>query len=158
MPSIPIPLLGRHITSVTARWQLADSAGLLGNGTGSLQTLTGVLSGIEPAFENLTEEINVLTDTVDNEVAVEQDDVYVLTEVVRNGASSSYEPILPALWFNADSADHVLLTIIQGGMTTTFYAVMTEIDFPELRKGKNECRMTIRTVDVGAATANPSYA
>lgn len=157
MAAIPIPLLGRHVTSVTARWQLADATGTLGNGTGTLQTLTGVISSIEIRSMNRTEEINALTDTIDCEIAVEADDEYILTEIMRNGASSSYEPILPALWFNADSADHILFTLVRGGNTHTFYAVMTDYEEPSLNQGKNECRMTIRTVDIGSTSANPAY-
>jgi hypothetical protein len=157
MATIPTPLLGRHVTSVTARWQTPDANGLLGNGTSSVQTITGIVDGVEIQGTNQTETINNLTSFRENEVVIESADSIVLTEIMRDGINVANVNVLAALWMNADSADYCLVTLARGGNSFTFYGMMS--DYSEsIRKGKNVARLTLQMADIDAATANPAYA
>jgi hypothetical protein len=157
MATIPTPLLGRHVSSVTVRWQTPDANGLLGNGTSTTQTITGIIDGVEIQGTNQTETINNLTSTRENEVVIESADSIVLTEIMRDGINAANVNVLAAIWTNADSADYCLVTIARGGNSFTFYGLMS--DYSEsIRKGKNTARMTFQMIDIDASMANPVYA
>lgn len=172
MATIPLWLLGRHVTSVTARWQVVSAVGVLGNGASAVETLTGVADSIQYNGSRTTEMINSLTSTRENEVVIEADDSFVITEIMRNKDDASYSltapqyNILAKLWANADSADYVLFTLTRGGTgvsggpggnSYTFYAVMSAYS-EAIRKGKNVAQMTIQVIDIDATIANPAYA
>jgi hypothetical protein len=168
MATIPLWLVGRHVTSVTARWQTVSAAGVLGNGTSAVETLTGVVDQIQYSGERTTEMINSLTSIRENEVTIESDDSVILTEIMRNNdaAAAPQYNILAKLWTNVDSADHILFNFTRGGTGLSggpggnsylMYGVMTSYR-ESIRKGKNVAQLTIQMIDIGNATANPTYA
>jgi hypothetical protein len=154
--TIPIWLLGRHTTLVTARWQTPDANGLLGNGTSSTQTITGLVDSVEYNGQNTTETINCLISFRENEVVTEHNDTFVLTEVMRDGIAGTSTNVLASLWMNADSADVCLITLTRGGNSYAAYMCMQ--DYSEsIRKGKCVARMTLTQVDIDPSVSNPSY-
>jgi hypothetical protein len=156
--AVPPWLTGRHLTSVTARWQVADSAGVLGNGTGGIQTLTTLLQEIDLNGETQTSNIVAVNSTRQNAVPYMIDDSFTLTEIMRSYQNLN---LLPALYMNADGATVVLATFVRGGNSWTSYMEMVDL-VESHRKPQCTCQLVVRMKSIhdsitGAPLPNPVY-
>ena len=153
MASIPLWLTGRGTSAVLARTQIPDANGLLGNGTGVVLNLTGLVDEIDLNGEDLTQEINALTATLENQVGYLIDDSWTIREIMRSGLGNQF---LASLWYNADDADHVLVTVTRGGNTWTGIWVMLDYN-EDITKPKSVAELIVRMVDLGNQFSNPDF-
>jgi hypothetical protein len=170
--ALPIWMLGRNVTSVSAVLQTIAADGTLadsgtGADTAALLTTTGsstagppptiahtvgLIDGLELRKTKTTENISAINRNRANHVPVSRRHNLVLTEILRQGAAQS---LLANLWFSTTSltARVVKLTFARAGNKHTLYGLMT--DYTErIVRGKNVGRMTIQPVDSGAL---PTY-
>jgi hypothetical protein len=154
MPSIPIWLIGRNVTSVAITPQVANAAGLLSNSTVGQKTITTVVDEINYGGQITTQEISALTASRENPVPIEQDDTLVITEILRQAAGSNN---LAACWNGSDNPDVALFQFTRGGNACSFYGLMSDLEY-DVEKGKSVVRMTLKIVDTGAGiNQNPAY-
>jgi len=148
---LPVFLMGWDVTSVTARYQLADASGVLGDGAGSLFTLTGVIDAIEYTGEDIEEEISPLTSRYENTVAIAVNDRYRLVEIAGNNANYNF---LPRLKNNAEGAEQILIAMTRSGNSVS--AVMTMGELREsIRQGKSVWTLEAGFADVFDNTPTP---
>lgn len=160
MSALPIWLTGKGMSSLTVRFQLPAADGTIGNGTSSSVDITGLVDEWDYNGEHTTQNVVAINSTRENEVVVEIDDSFVVTEIMRSYQNLN---LLAALWYNADNADYCLFTVTRGGNTWQFLGVM--LDYEEIpSKPKSVARLTIGMASIGASntdpgnnTANPSY-
>lgn len=164
MATVPIWLLGYGVSTITARAQSVNAAGLLSD-SGAAETLVGVIDELSYNGRNVTESINPLTAAVENEVVVEINDFVTLAEILAPDDSSATVGaygVLPKLWAlgGADVAgaiQYMLVTVTRGGNTWSFYGISQEYS-ESIRHGKCVGRLTVQMVDIEASLPNPSYA
>jgi hypothetical protein len=155
---IPTWLLGRHVTSCTIRWQVPDGSGVLGNGTGSTQTLTGLIDELNYAGHDDGEDVAPLNATYRNQETLERNDTIVVSEILRQPAASS---LLALVYENADNADYAIFTFTRGGNSFSMIAYIDSY-VETSRRGKNTGRMTLLhacAIDsvTGLELQNPTY-
>jgi len=171
MPSVPLWLLGRHCTVVSAALQKVDpttGALMAAGGTGDTATLAagsgslaagtfafsvGVVDGIEYNGAKTTEQISSISDTHSNYVPIAFRDGFSLTELLRTTAGSS---LLASLWAGGSGATNssriVFLTFERGGKKWDGYFLMTGYS-ESIRRGRSTGRMTLEMVDPGQNNA-----
>ncbi len=163
MATIPLWLLGYGVSTITARAQTVDAAGLLSN-SGAAETLVGVIDELSYNGRNVTENINPLTAAVENEVVVEINDFVTLAEILApddSSATAGAYSVLPKIWAlgGADVTgpiQYLLVTVTRGGNTWSFYSVIQEYS-ESIRHGKCVGRLTVQMVDIEPASPNPAY-
>ena len=141
---LPVWCMGWDVTSVTVRYQLADSSGILGNGTGSLFTITGVIDALEVISEDTEEEISPFTSRYENSVAVAVADRYRWVEIAGNNANYNF---LPRLFNNSQSAEQILGTIARSGNSLQYVGTMGELR-ESVRMGKSVWTLEVGFTDV----------
>ncbi len=163
MATIPTWLFGYHITTITAQALSVNASGVLSN-SGSAETLVGVIDELSYNGRAVTERINPLTASVENEVVVEMNEFITATEILApddsSGTAGAYS-VLPKIWAlgGADAAgaiQYLLFTVTRGGNTYAFTGLNQEY-VETVRHGKNTGRLTIQKVDIGPADQNPVY-
>lgn len=156
--TIPLWLLGQHVTTLTVTAQSVDSAGLFSDLVGYSFALVAFVDEITYSGRRTTESIVPLTSTRDNEVVIEQDDTITLGEIMRTDDSTilgSQFTMLTAL-FMKSGKQNVKVLFTRGGNSITYYGVMQ--NYREvIRKGKSVAMMNLQIVDFPDATANPAY-
>lgn len=155
------PFRGRDVYALTARGQTADAAGALSN-VGSSQSYLAIVDEVAYRGRAITELIQPITGTRENNVIVEKDDQVVLREILRTGQDSQ----LLALTFYLATADFILFNLQRGYPATigagfqvasiTFYG--TQMSYREVwTKGKCTGELLIASIDV-TDQLNPLYA
>jgi len=156
MAQIPVWLIGKNVSSVTARIETVGADGTLTLATPNLTT-TGVVDEIDYNGRQTTENVVALTSIRENTVPVEVDDQFVLTEILQAGSGS--RNFLSQLWNNTaatPASPYVRLSITRGNNTWAGDFLMSEY-VESFRKGKSTGRMTLLMQDIGNANANPAY-
>ena len=156
--SIPNWLLGRDITTVTIRYQVADSAGVLGNGSSTLKTLTTIIDAIEFSSTDEDEEISALTSQYEHFVSIRTSDQLTLTQIMiaADGLNS-----LAEIWMNAEAGgDFAVASFLRGG-TNGIALTGTFSNYREsIRQGKSVAMLdllVVDTFDTGVPSANAAY-
>ncbi len=157
--AIPNWALGRHLSSC-----IAQTVTIEANGDVTTNAHDGnsnfaahfVAEEIEIAPNTVTENIVHMASLVENEVPLEEDDTFVIHEIMRKGTlaagDTQYQSILPRLF---QSSVHVFFTVIHGLHQWTFTGVMA--DYTEGgRRGKNICSVTVKQIG-GGVTAATTY-
>lgn len=155
------PLRGRDVYALTARGQTADAAGTLSN-SGSSQNFLAIVDEVSYRGRAITELIQPITGTRENNVIVERDDQVILREILRTGQDNQ----LLALTFYLSNTDFILFNLTRGYPSTfgaggqvasiTFYG--TQLQYREVwTKGKCTGELTVAMIDV-TDQANPLYA
>lgn len=146
MATIPLWLTGRHVTAVVATPQAVDGAGLFTPGAAG--TFTGIADEIQYSSNVRTVEISALTSALKNEMPLEQDDMMVITEILRAGTDMCFGAII------AEVAEYCQFLFTRGGNSIALYGVVTDYE-ETVPKGKSIARLTIRRVQLVAGT-NPA--
>ncbi len=151
-------LLGKHLTSVTARYQVADATGTITDGASTLRTFTGIIDGISYAGRDDEEDIAALTSEYENPMSVQTNDSFTLTEIMRNSAGNNW---LASFRMNTELAtggQYVLLTFVRGGTNSfTFYGLMSNYR-ESARQGKSVAMMDLQIIDILDTTPIPDVA
>lgn len=146
MATIPLWLVGRHITAVVVTPQVANSAGVLSDAALGAQSFTALIDGIQYSGSVTTQEISAITSPRLNHVPIEQDDTMVVSEIMRSAAGSV---LATACWTAAGNPDWALFAFSRGGNSISMYGLMTRVE-EGVTRGKCVARLTIRMVDVAA--------
>ncbi len=162
MPTqIPQWLLGQDVTAVI-RYQVADAAGVLSNGSSSSVTLTTVLASVDVRGRNVGSSVRAVTAARENTVVIASDDEMVITEILEDGASAGVKPKLAALRFNSEGARYASFQMGRSGNVFSFVGRIA--GYSEVADGKDRIIGTMRldqveTVDssTGVPTANSTY-
>lgn len=155
------PLRGRDVYALTAQGQSANAAGTLSTSGGS-QNYHAIVDEVSYRGRSITELIQPITSTRENNVIVEKDDQVILREILRQGQDNQ----LLALTFYLAGTDFIAVNLRRGypsnhgagGSTAsiTFYGTMGE--YREVwAKGKCTGELLIASIDV-TDQANPLYA
>ncbi len=155
--TIPPFLHGWDVTSVTARYQVADSAGTLGNGVSALKTLTGVIDAIEYEGEDTEEEISPLTSRYENSVAIATNGRIRFVEIASNSVAGNF---LPGLKQNgASGGEFAVFSVVRSGNSVVLYGTMGELG-TSVRQGKSVHTLDLLMIDIydtGVPAANPAW-
>ncbi len=155
--SIPPFLHGWDVTSVTARYQVASSTGVLSNGSSATKTLTGVIDAIEYEGEDTEEEISPLTSRYENSVAIATNDRLRLVEIASNSVAGNF---LPGLKQNGQSGgEFAVFAFVRSGHSATLYGTMGELR-TSVRQGKSVHTLDLLMIDIydtGVPAANPAW-
>jgi hypothetical protein len=155
------PFRGRDVYALTVRGQTANAAGTLSN-VGALQSFIAIVDEVSFRGRAITELIQPITGTRENNVIVEKDDQIVLREILRTGQDNQ----LLALTFYLATADFALFNLQRGYpanigagqqvASITFYGLSAS--YREVwTKGKCTGEMVISSIDV-TDQVNPLYA
>lgn len=150
--TIPPWLMGWDVTSVTARYQVANSSGVLGNGSSAVRTLTGVIDAIEYSGEDTEEEISPLTSRYENTVAIAINDRLRLVEIMGNNVNYNF---LAGLKNNGESGgEYLLFTLARSGNSIQYVGTMGELR-ESVRQGKSVLTLEVAFADVFDDTPTP---
>lgn len=151
MATIPMPLLGRHLTSVVLTGQVAGTAGLLADGTApAAVTLTAFIEGVDCSLDAEHEEISAMNATRQNNVIV-SDGANINIEVLRVNNGGDPAPLrtqviaydyFKAVWIEGSGASQ---------RTVTSYGVRGSAAFNLRGKGKQIASLSLLPIDVGSA-------
>ena len=155
MATIPLWMIGKHVTACTAKLCTVDSSGVLTAGTGldaADLVSTGVIDEFELNASRTTENIAAITQVTAHHVRIARRDSVSISEIMRTGQNAC---LLANLWYSSTSgaSDIVQFIFTRGGSTWTFYGVMLSYSESVVR-GKNVARMTLGPVDIGALNAD----
>lgn len=152
MPQLPNFMTGLSLTQLSVQPLTADVNGTLTNNGSSVSFLT-ICEGYRYDAQATVESINAAANPVDNEVFTEDDDQFVLREIMRRGSNQIN---LKTVWENTGRKEFALITLTRHGNTTTFYACME--DYSE-SGGRDKWVAEVRfsMIDAGGVT-NPTYA
>jgi len=152
MATIPLPLIGRSVSSVVSTPQISDSVGLLSNAAMGAQTVTAIVYNMQFSSRKTTRNISALTSRRKNAVPIERDDTVTFTEIMRGGAGSV---VATAIWTASDLPDWALFQTTRGGTPYAFYGLLAHYE-ENVGKDISLARLTLRYVDTDA-TLNPAY-
>jgi hypothetical protein len=151
MATIPLWLLGRHLTAVTLIPQTVNATtGVLSAGT--TQTLTVVTKSITIRREPQSEDIRPVNSSVVNNVNHSDDSTLDLTILLRQGvgaiARNQIEDAIAA-------SDYFQANFTSGAKAWSGYFTRGTSTDGVTNYGANEASITLRQIDVGSA--NPTY-
>lgn len=160
---IPNWLHGWDVTTVTIRYQVAASTGILGNGSSATKTLTGVIDAIEYDGEDVEEEIAPLTSRYENTVAIATNDRVRLVEIAANNITNGN--FLPGAHRNGETGgEYAIFAFTRGAHTITYTGTMGAIE-TSVRMGKSVHVLDLALLDIydeattpDAPLPNPIYA
>jgi hypothetical protein len=153
MPAIPPWATGRQYTALTVQPLKADINGVLTTNGSALSFLT-ILEGFSYAGEDTVEPINAAGATVENEVGVERNDSWVLSEIMRRGQAQCN---LTTIWENTGRTEYAKITYTRSGNSMVAYVLMEDLR-ESGGAGKWVASLQFSFVDAGGdVTANPSY-
>lgn len=149
-------LLGRHITTLTARVQtLNENTGALADAGGASPgitdlanlTLAGVIDEVRLMMNRETDNISPVNSTSSHHVPIKVGFGLVLTEVLRTAVGAS----LLLNIYTSGVTNFVVITFTRGLNTWSGTFLMTGYD-ETIQRGKNVARVTVSPVDNGAVS------
>lgn len=147
-------LLGRHVTSVLIHVQTYDSAtgalapaAVTASTQSQLVVTTGVLDEIRLTSTRETENISPANSQKSHAVPIKSGFNLQVSEVMRSSVAGC---LLANIWF-AGPTNYVSFTFTRAGRSWLGYFLMASYNETIVR-GKNVARMTLVSVDNGAAT------
>lgn len=150
---IPNWLHGWDITTVTVRYQVAASTGILGDGSSTLRTLTGIIDAIEYDGEDTEEEIAPLTSRYENSVSIMVNDRVRLVEIAASNLANGN--FLPQTHRNGQAGgDYAIFSFVRGANTITLTGSMGELSM-SIREGKSVHTLELAILDIYDDTPNP---
>jgi hypothetical protein len=153
MATIPLWLLGRHLTVCTFQPLKTDASGNLVASTVGTRTITTLIDDIRYAGRITTRDIRAVNATRKNPVLIEQCDA-VSFSVIQRAAADSND--LAACWVGSDNPDYGLFTFTWGSNVVSFYGMMDGYE-EEGNKDKSPARLRLKFIDASGVT-NPSLA
>lgn len=146
MASVPVWLLGRHLTACSLTPQTVASDGVLTPGT--TKTLTAKINRVKLRGQPVLDNVSPVNATKANNVIVEDDFVLELEVLL---VSNGENPLAAAV----TSADYFTGTFTRGGQAWSCTVVRGEFDDGVENKGKNTSSLMLHCADIG--TTNPTY-
>lgn len=156
MGTLPLWLLGKHITSVAATLQTINpTTGVLAPSVQAGDTATlvsatvGLIDECQLNKAKVRENINSTVRTRAHWVAISVDDSLVLTEILRQGQNTG---LLASLWFSstANTGRVVYFVFTVGGNSWSGYLRMTAFNV-DYARGKNVARLSLSMVEPNVA-------
>lgn len=151
---IPNWLHGWDVTSVTIRYQVAAVTGILGDGSSTLRTLTGVVDAIEYDGEDTEEEIAPLTSRYENSVSILVNDRVRLVEIAANNLTNGN--FLPQAHRNGEAGgEYAIFSFVRGANTITLVGTMGELSM-SIRQGKSVHTLDLAFLDIYTDEMDPT--
>ena len=148
MATVPLWLLGKHLTSVIITPQVVSSAGVFSDGTPV--TLTTYMTGIGLQLNPQVEEINALNTVRENEVIL-SDGASLELEIIRVNNTGDPAP-LRTLVLASDFFKVVYIEGTAGSQrTVTFYGHRGAYSDGFRGRGQSIANLQLGPIDIGAA-------
>lgn len=148
MVSIPVWLVGKHVTAVTLTPQSVASDGTITDTT-PVATMVGHVDEVTISMRSENEEISPMNTTRLNHVQLKVGTTITIHEILKSNGTN----YLATAATGATAVFKVLVT--RGGQGFTFYGLLESYE-EGLRRGKSTGSMTLAMLDISAA--NPAYA
>lgn len=151
MPSIPLYVLGKHLTAFTIREQTVGADGALTDAGAAATSLLAIKEGISLNSAAELENIGPDNDLIENNVIL-QDGLSMTINVLLPNVGGDPHPLITL--FRANSHFKVVLTFGRGGSakTHTMYFVRNTVNINSAGRGAWKCEATLASVNVGVDT------